>query len=147
MIVLISPGFVTVAPDSQDKAMALIDRALQASIVVNTLDATGLEDTPESNAQGNLSRSQFDRHESLARSEVMADLAYGTGGTYFHRNNNMNEGFRQMAETPEFIYVLGFSPQKLDGKFHKLKVTLNSPEKLSVQARPGYYAVKSVPSP
>ncbi len=147
MIVLISPGFVTVAPDSQDKAMALIDRALQAGIVVNTLDATGLEDTPESNAQGNLSRSQFDRHESLARSEVMADLAYGTGGTYFHRNNNMNEGFRQTAETPEFIYVLGFSPQKLDGKFHKLKVTLNSPEKLSVQARPGYYAVKSVPSP
>jgi hypothetical protein len=31
--------------------------------------------------------------------------------------------------------------------FHKLKVTLNSPEKLSVQARPGYYAVKSAANP
>jgi hypothetical protein len=43
---------------------------------------------------------------------------------------------------PEYIYVLGFSPQKLDGKFHKLKVTVKGPQKLTVQARPGYYALK-----
>jgi VWFA-related protein len=140
MIVLVSPGFVM--PDTDDKAMALIDRAVQAGIVVNTLDATGLGDTPESNAQGDPSRSQFDRQEALARSEVMADLAYGTGGTFFHHNNDMNEGFRRTADIPEFMYVLGFAPQKLDGKFHKLKVTLSAREKLSVQARPGYYAGK-----
>jgi len=45
---------------------------------------------------------------------------------------------------PEYIYLLGFSPQKLDGKFHKLrvKVTGAEAEKVSVQARSGYYALK-----
>jgi len=30
-----------------------------------------------------------------------------------------------MPAVPEYIYVLGFTPQKLDGKFHKLRVRLN----------------------
>ena len=49
---------------------------------------------------------------------------------------------RRTADPPEYIYVLGFSPQKLDGKFHKLKVTFSGPEKLTLQAREGYYALK-----
>ena len=79
----------------------------------------------------------------------MANLAYATGGTFFHNNNDLDEGFRRTADAPEYIYVLGFSPQKLDGKFHKLKVTVmaqagsGAPGKLTVQARQGYYALKS----
>ena len=92
-------------------------------------------------------RSRLDREEALERSDVMANLAYSTGGTFFHNNNDLDEGFRRTADTPEYIYVLGFSPQKLDGKFHKLKVTLNGPEKLTVQARQGYYALKPAASP
>ncbi len=53
----------------------------------------------------------------------------------------MDEGFQKTA-LPEIFYILGFSPQKLDGKLHKLKVTLQGPEKLNVQARRGYYALK-----
>jgi VWFA-related protein len=73
---------------------------------------------------------------------VLADLAYGTGGMFFHNSNDLRTGFRQTADVPEFIYVLGFSPQKLDGKFHKLKVKVNGAEKMAVQARAGYYALK-----
>lgn len=46
------------------------------------------------------------------------------------------------AEAPEYMYVLGFSPQKLDGKYHKLKVRANTVQKVTIQAREGYYAVK-----
>jgi VWFA-related protein len=134
-IVLVSPGFLTVAPDTQDRAMALIDHAVQANVVVNVLDVTGLTTSVEESPMNGM--------ESVARNEAMASLAYGTGGTLFHNNNDLNEGFRQTADAPEYIYVLGFSPQKLDGKFHKLKVALNAKEKLSVQARPGYYATKA----
>ncbi len=134
-IVLVSPGFLTVAPDAQDRAMALIDNAVQANVVVNVLDVTGLTTSVEA--------SPMDGPETAARNEVMASLAYGTGGTFFHNNNDLNEGFRQTGDAPEYIYVLGFSPEKLDGKFHKLKVALNTKEKLSVQARPGYYATKA----
>jgi VWFA-related protein len=92
-------------------------------------------------------RAGIDRDEALAQSDVMAELAYGTGGTFFHNNNDVNEGFRRTADAPEYMYVLGFSPQKLDGKFHKLKVTLSAEGKsvagkLTVQARQGYYAAK-----
>ena len=139
-IVLVSPGFLALTPDAQDRAMALIDRALQVGVVVNTLDVSGLT----TNMSATLDRpgTLLDEQEAGARNATMADLAYGTGGTFFHNNNNLNDGFRRTTEVPEYIYVLGFAPQKLDGKFHKLKVTLKSPEKLSVQARPGYYAVK-----
>jgi VWFA-related protein len=144
-IVLVSPGFLTADPGAQDRAMALISRAVQADIVVNTLDVGGVEATEVDAVHpgDSMGRMELERQEHTARSELMADLAYGTGGTFFHNNNDMNEGFRRTAETPEYIYVLGFSPQKLDGKFHRLKVALNTAQKLTVQARPGYYAVRA----
>lgn len=127
-IVLISPGFPTLTEQSQAAAMELIELALKSGIVVNTLDVADLE----SGLAG----------EQMARAGVMADLAYGTGGIFFHNNNDLSDGFQQTADIPKYVYVLAFSPQKLDGKFHKLKVAVKSPQKLRVQARPGYYALK-----
>jgi hypothetical protein len=76
-------------------------------------------------------------------------LADGTGGVFFHNNNDLDEGFRRVAEAPAYSYVLAFAPQKLklDGSFHSLKVTLKNPQKLSLQARRGYYAPKNFASP
>jgi VWFA-related protein len=78
---------------------------------------------------------------------VLEELADGTGGVFFHNNNDVNEGFRRVAARPEYSYVLAFSPQdvKFDGRFHKLKVTVNSGSKVTVQARKGYYAPKQKP--
>ncbi|HTS37884.1 MAG TPA: VWA domain-containing protein [Candidatus Solibacter sp.] len=147
-IVLVSPGFLTQAPETRQGIMELIDEALGHDVVFNTLDVRGLSTpTPapnEAHSSQPVLRFRYDQEEQRSLSDVMGDLAYSTGGVYFHNNNDLNEGFRRTAETPEFLYVLGFSPQKLDGKFHKLKVTLvakDSP-KLTVQAREGYYAAK-----
>jgi VWFA-related protein len=143
-IVIVSPGFLALTPDARQSIAELIDRAVRRDIVVNTLDVRGLYTVglaPNSMRPSDpVQRVRLDRDEALARSDVMADLAYGTGGTFFHNNNDMNEGFRRTADAPEYVYVLGFSPQKLDGKFHKLKVKLAGPAKLTVQARQGYYA-------
>ncbi len=72
-------------------------------------------------------------------------MADSTGGVFFHNSNDLDEGFRRVAETPEYSYVLAFVPQnlKLDGSFHSLKVTLKSPQKRTLQARRGYYAPKT----
>jgi VWFA-related protein len=142
-IVLVSAGFLTVATDAQDREMALVDQAVRAGIVFNTLDVEGVPATGISGSNSHdFGRALFDRDEATARSQVLADLAYGTGGMFFHNSNDLRTGFRQTADVPEFIYVLGFSPQKLDGKFHKLKVKVNGAEKMAVQARAGYYALK-----
>ena len=146
-IVLVSSGFLAMTPDARQSVMELIDGAAQAQIVVNTLDVRGLYTVGLSPDRSHPSNSvvmfKLDREEAAARGDVMAQFAYGTGGTYFHNNNDLNEGFRRTGGAPEYSYVLGFSPQKLDGKFHKLKVTLSGTQKLTVQARKEYYAVKS----
>jgi VWFA-related protein len=150
-IVLVSPGFLTQTVDTRQALAELTDGALRSDIVVNTLDVRGLSTpVPAPNAShpaNPAERARLDREEALERSDVLANLAYSTGGTFFHNNNDLDEGFRRTADTPEFIYVLGFSPQKLDGKFHKLKVTLNGAEKFTVQARQGYYAFRLTAAP
>jgi hypothetical protein len=100
-------------------------------VIINVLDPSGLSTS-----------SQIQYGTASGLSDVLVDLAGGTGGTFFHNRNDMDEGF-QATTLPEIFYILGFVPQKLDGKLHKLKVTLQGSEKLSVQARRGYYALKS----
>jgi hypothetical protein len=56
---------------------------------------------------------------------------------------------RKAAETPEYLYVLAFEPQnlKIDGSFHPLKVSVETRQKLAVQARRGYWAPKRADDP
>jgi VWFA-related protein len=138
-IVLVSPGFLALTADMQRDMMEIVDGAARSGIVINTLDAGGLY---AGGAAGSVGDPVFDTAEAQARGDVMAEFASGTGGIFFHNNNNLDEGFRRTADAPEFVYVLGFSPQKLDGRFHKLKVTVNKAGNVEVQARRGYYAFK-----
>ena len=131
-----------------------IDRALRANVIISTLDARGLYNVDSDVADvrpiadAAITKIQYRRESAAASTEVLASLAEGTGGNFFHNNNDMNEGFKRTTGAPEVSYVLGFSPAdlKLDGSFHNLKVTLKSPEKLTLQARKGYYAPKPAPS-
>ena len=76
----------------------------------------------------------------------MQELADGTGGIFFHNDNDLKAGLDQLAAHPEFIYILGFSPQnlKLDGSFHSLKVTVRNISSPTLQARRGYWAPNHV---
>jgi VWFA-related protein len=141
-IVLVSPGFLALTPATHEDVMKIVDGAVRSGIIINTLDAGGLVAAGFTGSSTDLEGSQFHSAEAEARRDVMLDFASGTGGIFFHNNNNLDEGFRRTADVPEFLYVLGFSPQKLDGKFHKLKVTLNSASRFELQTRRGYYAVK-----
>jgi VWFA-related protein len=146
IVVLVSPGFM----NTQDLLAQsdIADRAVQSGIVINTLDArglfTGMPDASEQRSSGlaNGKALQYKTAELSADSDILAELAYSTGGTFFQNNNDLGAGFQRLAGPPEYSYLLAFSPQnlKLDGKYHKLKVTLKPPAEGSVQARKGYYA-------
>ena len=129
-VVLVSPGFPVA--EMQREASEIVDDALRAEVIINVLDPSGLS-----------TRSAIELGSGSTPSDVLVDLASGTGGTFFHNRNDVDEGFQRTA-LPELFYILGFSPQKLDGRFHSLKVTLQRPEKLHLQARRGYYALKTV---
>ena len=156
-VVLVSPGFLT--PQLEFDYNQLIDRALRAQIVINSLDARGLYvilpggdasepgrvDNPIVGASFNVaSHTMYDIQSASAERDILAALSNATGGTLFQNNNDMNEGLRRLADAPESWYVLGFTPQNLknDGKYHTLKVRLANRSKFDVQARHGYFARK-----
>jgi VWFA-related protein len=155
-IVLVSPGFLT--PELEFEYSSAIDHAVRSQVTIGALDARGLyvvppggditAPTPPSALSAGL-RQQYLMAEASADGDILQILSDATGGSYFHNNNDLAEGFRQVASTPEYSYVLGFSPAnlKLDGHFHALKVTLKNPEHLTVQARRGYFAPKHEADP
>jgi VWFA-related protein len=151
-VVLVSPGFIT--PQLEYDYTEIIDHALRSQVVINTLDARGLY-VPYPFGDASVStappggKTLIEVVAASAQDDLLAVLADGTGGVFFHNNNDLDEGFRRVAETPEYSYVLAFVPQnlKLDGSFHSLKITLKNPQKVTLQARRGYYAPKNFASP
>jgi len=144
IIVMMSPGFF-VTPSMRESG-DVIDRATKANIVINAIDARGLYvssvfDVANGGFQNPL-RTQFVTMEESIQSDVLAEFADGTGGTFFHNRNDIDQGLLQAAQEPEVSYLLGFVPQnlKLDGKYHHLKVTLTGKQKWNLQARRGYFA-------
>jgi VWFA-related protein len=156
VLVLVSPGFIP--SNLQSEASEMIDRATRANIVINTIDARGLY-TPD--VLGDISGPPNDTFRTagykasyrvaaqFAQEEVLAQLADGTGGKFFHNRNDVDEAMREAGAAPAYSYLLGFSPQnlKIDGRFHSLKVALASKEKFEIQARHGYFAPRTLTDP
>jgi hypothetical protein len=52
---------------------------------------------------------QYRRGSMSLSEDVMAELADGTGGTYFHNSNDLEGGFERLTAAPECLYLLEFS--------------------------------------
>jgi VWFA-related protein len=150
-IIFVSGGFIY--PTREEEFGALLDRASRANVVISTLDARGLyvimpggdiSNSTPGTSQTIVLHANFNLREQSEQSDVLEELADGTGGAYFHNNNDLEGGFKRLASAPAYSYLLGFSPLKAtyDGKYHNLKVTLTTKEKYDVQARRGYYMPK-----
>jgi VWFA-related protein len=155
-LVFISPGFIisTLLSDRVD----IIDRANRAGVVIDTVDARGLY-TPD--VMGDIANPPRDSRRTVgykasyrvqaqsAQTEILDDLALGTGGTAFHNRNDLDVALREAVAAPAASYLLGFSPQnlKLNGSFHTLKVSLAGKQKFNIQARRGYYAPRTLKTP
>jgi VWFA-related protein len=156
VLLLASPGFPIARLTSE--LSGIVEHANKANIVINSIDARGLY-TP--NLLGNVSEAGIDPPalvgqkasyrlgEQLEQQFVLMDFSYGTGGSFFHNSNDLAAGLKQLGSVPEVAYVLGFSPQnqKMDGRFHTLKVTLSDTQNYTIQARRGYYAPRQLDDP
>jgi VWFA-related protein len=152
IMVLVSPGF-SLSKQSLDER-GIVEQANRANIVINTLDVRGLyvpggediskptTDTLETAEYKSNDRMEAEREQFT----VLADFAYGTGGTFFHNSNDLQGGLKMAGASPEICYVLGYAPQNLkpDGKYHSIEVKLTGKQKYSVQARRGYYAPRTL---
>jgi VWFA-related protein len=157
LVVLASPGIF--APEMQFERNDIVDRALRANVVINVLDARGLyyidpggdiSAAPQSFNPGMAGAMTGYLHEAaIVEADFLIEIASGTGGKVFQNSNDLGRGFELLASAPEYVYVLGFTPQnlKLDGRFHNVKVTLKDFKNVTVQARRGYYAPRTVADP
>jgi VWFA-related protein len=73
----------------------------------------------------------------------LAAIADETGGGYFEltRAENLSATFQRVADELHRQYLLGFVPQKLDGKMHKVEVKVKK-SGMKVRARKEYFAEK-----
>ncbi len=154
MLVMTSSGYLSMTDQVKKQQDKLIDSALHSGIRINTLDAKGLtadwiggnpaDGPPIVLMDGSMQAysEEVAQDERDVADDSMALLAEGTGGTFFHNDNDLPGGVRQMAATPAVSYDLGFSPVDLkdNGAYHALKVKLVNSKGYSIEARPGYFA-------
>jgi VWFA-related protein len=149
-LILISPGFLTLTPEAMTEKSQVLDLAAQSNVIIGALDPRGLYTTEmDASERGSSSlldlmteqHAQHHSEEMQLDEDIMAELADGTGGTYFHNSNDLGGGFKNLTQAPEYLYLLEFSLEKVkpDGTYHRLKVKLDQ-SGLKLQARRGYFA-------
>jgi len=149
VMLLASSGFLS--GTLEDEEGQLVDRALRANVVINSLDAKGLytSDAPEMGQGAGIQSVIYQQLQGsrpkAALNDAMGDLADSTGGLYFHNNNDLNVGFQELGMQPEVSYLLAMEPATLDNKFHHLKISLTGARHDTVQARKGYLASEDKP--
>jgi Ca-activated chloride channel family protein len=128
VVIVFTDGDDTSSTSTSDEALA---KARRADVMVYAVLIRGMERLPEERRSARRSRLQD-----------ASDLAIASGGGYYYVDNvldDMNSIATVIAEELHSQYVLGFVPQTLDGKLHKLDVRVKRP-RLKIRARQSYLA-------
>jgi VWFA-related protein len=168
-VLLISDGFKINSRDDPtrsyrtvQKLQRLIDEAGRASVVIYTMNATGLQAfgaTAADNLNGrdpaqilealdNRSDEAFDSQEGLEY------LARETGGMAVKNSNDLSGGIRRVMEDQSGFYLIGYRPgestftsQGGRRSFHHLTLKVKRPGKFNVRMRHGFYGVSDEENP
>jgi VWFA-related protein len=149
-IVLVSPGFLTIEPDALAVESQVIDLAAQSNVTVSALDARGVYTTSLAASEHIAGgpgvvqyQSEMKRSSMSSEENPLSEFANGTGGNFFHNSNDLDTGFKRLAEVAEYVYLVEISldDAKPDGHYHRLKVSVDR-EGLQLQARQGYFMPK-----
>jgi VWFA-related protein len=149
-LILVSPGFLSLSQESMAMESQVLNLAVGDGETISTLDARGLYSTmlPASEGGGESIQSlvtgkNVQNHDDSMRQnkQVMAELADGTGGTFFRNNNDLQGGLAALAAGPAYKYLLELSLNdvKQNGSYHAIKVEVDRKD-VKVQAREGYFA-------
>jgi len=145
--------------DNDAQLRATINAALRSNVGFYPVDARGLAATsPVGNANqaasggggrgngGNFSGSAVaSRQSDLQGSQnTLYALANDTGGKLFVDSNDLSAGIVQAQKDISSYYILGYytTNAALDGKFRRIKVSINNNVSAKLDYRSGYFASK-----
>lgn len=162
-ILLISDGFkIYTAGDADRSARTLnalrrlIDQANRATVVIYTMNATGLQvlgltaaDATNGLTSDELEQQLSDRRNAAFDSQDGLNyLARETGGIAIKNSNDLSGGIRRVITDQGSYYLIGYRPDEstFDAKtgrrtFHKLSLKVTRPGKFSVRMRNGFFGV------
>ena len=148
-MILVSSGLLPIEEEARTAESRLMNLAAQSNVSISALDARGLYTTSLTASEDMRNRdpiqvSDFRQSEMKAAEDSMGELAYGTGGDFFHNSNDLEAGFRKLEAEPETVYLLELPLGAVnpDGAYHHLTVKVDR-DHVRVQARKGYTAPKA----
>ncbi len=150
-LIYFSNGITQSGVDNQSALRTATAAAVKANVSIYPVDVRGLQAFPpggEAQAASLHGQSAYsgasvlnDLNGNAASQETLYTMAADTGGKAFMDTNDLGGVFSQVQKDSSVYYVLGFTSTNhaQDGRFRKLKVTVNRPD-VKVEARAGYYA-------
>ena len=124
-LLLVSDGFLPIEGEARYAESRLLDLAVQSDVTINAIDARGLyvtSITASDDLRGRNPRKveEYRRNSMSIEEQAMGELAEGTGGTFFHNNNNLDAGFKAITQAPEVVYMLELPLDgvKANGSYH-----------------------------
>lgn len=134
----------------------LLDLASRASVVINTMDARGLQTLGLTAADSTSNLSPQEIGDRLNRrgadfydSQHGLDyLAAETGGLAVRNTNDLGSGIKRIMQDQSGYYLIGYRPDdstfdrdKGRAKFHKISLKVKRPGKYDVRMRAGFFGV------
>ncbi|HJZ79650.1 MAG TPA: VWA domain-containing protein [Pyrinomonadaceae bacterium] len=162
-ILLISDGFRIYDRDdptrnlrTREKLRQLIEQANRSSVVIYTMNATGLQtlaltaadSTRDMTADQVQAKLDERRTQAFDTQEGLDILAHQTGGFPIKNNNDLASGIRRVMEDQKAYYLIGYRPDQstFDPRtgrrmFHRLSLKVTRPGKYNIRMRNGFFGV------
>jgi VWFA-related protein len=119
------------APGESREVQDAIDRLNDSNVAVYTVYARGVVMDSQINAENDSKDMAGPMREAReeVRDDVLAVMAYSTGGVFYRNNNRLDDAINQAFDDRSLVYVLQYYPQHGDwhGNMHKLEVKTTRP--------------------
>jgi VWFA-related protein len=154
-LIFFASGLRLNGTDNQAQLRATVNAAIRSNVAIHTIDARGLVATPPLGdasrpspggvgmfsgrfadaIAGNFQRSQ----------DSLYALAKDTGGRAMFDYNDLSLGIVQAAESMTSYYMIGYysTHTAADGRFRRVRVSLNGDIQADLTYRQGYFAEKA----
>ena len=101
--------------DNQFQLERIIDQALRLQVVISSLDPRGLAIIarqvdasrlylPTSGGTSSGAMHRVDQNREVVAGDVLAQVAEGTGGEFFHNSNDLKAGFGRSGRISRVLY-------------------------------------------
>jgi VWFA-related protein len=141
--------------DNQAQLRATVNAAIRANVTLNPIDARGLVATPPLGdarvaSPGGIGMFTGKLAEAAVTNfqrsqDTLYALAKDTGGRAMFDYNDLSLGIVQAAQAVSDYYIVGYysTHADTDGKFRRVRITLNGGQIGELSYRQGYYADKA----